>query len=320
MLVIAALLVGAIVPVQTAINTRFRESIGSPIVAGFFSFIIGLFVSALIALALTGHLIPDLATAAQQPWWVWLGGFMGVSFIVGNILLFPRIGSVETVILPILGQVTMGLLCDTTGIFNSPHVGVGPLRILGVAVVLVGIALVLEIGRGAATTHATASGVKLWLWRLFGVLIGMGSATQTAVNGFLGRALGNPLPAGSRRALACSAVYRPPRSAACSFHPSRPWSVVDVVRWSPWGTLRGWWGYAFSHLGHGNDRDWIVGGINCVRSGSRVARLGACAPGTAPYSPRSGTGLSHHWGRDGAFALKRSALAAPALEHQASIQ
>ena len=196
MLVIAALLVGAIVPVQTAINTRFRESVGSPIVAGFFSFIIGLFVSALIALALTGHLIPDLATAAQQPWWVWLGGFMGVSFIVGNILLFPRIGSVETVILPILGQVTMGLLCDTTGIFNSPHVGVGPLRILGVAVVLVGIALVLEIGRGAATTHATASGVKLWLWRLFGVLIGMGSATQTAVNGFLGRALGNPLPAG----------------------------------------------------------------------------------------------------------------------------
>ena len=103
MLVIAALLVGAIVPVQTAINTRFRESVGSPIVAGFFSFIIGLFVSALIALALTGHLIPDLATAAQQPWWVWLGGFMGVSFIVGNILLFPRIGSVETVILPILG-------------------------------------------------------------------------------------------------------------------------------------------------------------------------------------------------------------------------
>ena len=195
MLVIAALLVGAIVPVQTAINTRFRESVGSPIVAGFFSFIIGLFVSALIALALTGHLIPDLATAAQQPWWVWLGGFMGVSFIVGNILLFPRIGSVETVILPILGQVTMGLLCDTTGIFNSPHVGVGPLRILGALIVVGGIALVLEIGRGAATTRAQATGLSLWLWRVFGVLIGMGSATQTAVNGYLGGALHSPMPA-----------------------------------------------------------------------------------------------------------------------------
>ena len=110
MLVIAALLVGAIVPVQTAINTRFRESVGSPIVAGFFSFIIGLFVSALIALALTGHLIPDLATAAQQPWWVWLGGFMGVSFIVGNILLFPRIGSVA-VSYTHLTLPTIALLC-----------------------------------------------------------------------------------------------------------------------------------------------------------------------------------------------------------------
>ncbi|MDK8476069.1 MULTISPECIES: DMT family transporter [unclassified Corynebacterium] len=31
MLVIAAMLVGAIVPAQTAINTRLRESVGSPI-------------------------------------------------------------------------------------------------------------------------------------------------------------------------------------------------------------------------------------------------------------------------------------------------
>ena len=65
MLVIAAMLVGAIVPVQTAINTRFRESIGSPIVAGFFSFIIGLAVSALFTLTLTGNLMPDLATAVS---------------------------------------------------------------------------------------------------------------------------------------------------------------------------------------------------------------------------------------------------------------
>ena len=229
MLVIAAMLVGAIVPIQTAINTRFRESIGSPIVAGFYSFIIGLAVSAIIAFILTGHFIPDVATAAQQPWWVWLGGFMGVSFIVGNILLFPRIGSVETVILPILGQVTMGLLCDVTGLFHSPHVAVGPLRILGAAVVLAGIALVLEIGR-RNSTHATASGLQLWLWRLFGVLIGMGSATQTAVNGYLGRALESPMPA-SEISLAVgvlllavlSLILRAPRRALLTGIAPGPW-------------------------------------------------------------------------------------------------
>ncbi|MER0069167.1 DMT family transporter [Corynebacterium sp. KPL3806] len=160
MLVIAAMLVGAIVPAQTAINTRLRESVGSPIAAGFFSFIIGFAVSAILALIVTGDAIPDLALAAAQPWWVWLGGFMGVAFIVGNILLFPRIGSVETVILPILGQVTMGLIYDLTGLFESPLVPVGPLRILGALIVVGGIALVLEIGRGAATTRAQPPGFR----------------------------------------------------------------------------------------------------------------------------------------------------------------
>ncbi|MER0105676.1 DMT family transporter [Corynebacterium sp. KPL2895] len=195
MLVIAAMLVGAIVPAQTAINTRLRESVGSPIAAGFFSFIIGFAVSAILALIVTGDAIPDLALAAAQPRWVWLGGFMGVAFIVGNILLFPRIGSVETVILPILGQVTMGLIYDLTGLFESPLVPVGPLRVLGALIVVGGIALVLEIGRGAVTTRAQATGISLWLWRVFGVLIGMGSATQTAVNGYLGGALHSPMPA-----------------------------------------------------------------------------------------------------------------------------
>lgn len=195
MLVLLALLVGAIVPVQTAINTRLRVSVGSPIAATFLSFSIAVVVSTLIAGAATSMFIPDLSVPAAEPWWIWLGGFMGVMFIAGNIVLFPQLGAVQTVILPILGQVIMGLLVDALGLFNSPRLAVGPLRLLGAAVVVLGIVMVLEVGRRNRSA-ATVTGPKLWALRAFGIVMGMGSATQTAVNGHLGRVLGSPLQAG----------------------------------------------------------------------------------------------------------------------------
>ncbi|WJY97019.1 DMT family transporter [Corynebacterium fournieri] len=195
MLLLLAMLVGAIVPVQTAINTRLRQSVGSPIGATFLSFIIAVVAASAIAFAVAGELVPDMAVAAAQPWWAWLGGFMGVMFIAGNIVLFPQLGPVQTVILPILGQVIMGLLIDQFGLFESPRVAVGALRLLGALIVVGGIVMVLEIGR-RPTLHGTAQGATLWLLRGFGVVMGMGSATQTAVNGHLGRALGSPIQAG----------------------------------------------------------------------------------------------------------------------------
>lgn len=188
------MLVGAVVPIQTAVNTRLRQSVGSPIGATFVSFVIAVAVASVIAFAATGQVVPDMTIPAAEPWWIWLGGFMGVLFIAGNIVLFPQLGAVQTVILPILGQVIMGLVVDRFGLFQSPRVSVGLWRLLGAAIVVVGIAMVLEIPRGT-NEHGSASGAKLWLLRGFGVLIGMGSAAQTAVNGRLGKALGSPFQA-----------------------------------------------------------------------------------------------------------------------------
>ena len=195
MLVLLAMLVGAIVPVQTAVNTRFRSSVGSPIAATFLSFIVAVVAATSISCLATATFIPDLSIPAQEPWWIWLGGFMGVMFIAGNIVLFPQLGPVQTVILPILGQVIMGLIVDRFGLFASPQVTVGALRLLGAAIVVGGIAMVLEIGR-TGNAHARATGAKLWALRAFGVVMGMGSATQTAVNGHLGRVLESPIQAG----------------------------------------------------------------------------------------------------------------------------
>ncbi|MDK8846114.1 DMT family transporter [Corynebacterium sp. MSK297] len=59
--------VGAIVPVQTAINTRLRADVRDPVVTALYSFLIG--VSSLLPVAwlLTGQPVPDFSSLADAP-------------------------------------------------------------------------------------------------------------------------------------------------------------------------------------------------------------------------------------------------------------
>ena len=131
--------------------------------------------------------MPDIP--ADAPWWVWLGGLFGACFVMGNILLFPALGAVETVVLPILGQVAMGLLIDQFGLFRAPLIHVSVVRLAGACLVLAGIVLTLRAGSGVMV--GSASGARVWIYRALGVAIGMGSAAQTAVNGYLGQITGS---------------------------------------------------------------------------------------------------------------------------------
>jgi len=191
---LAAVAAGSIIPIQSAANSRLRVSVGDrPVVSALISFSVALAVSIAVTSVLRGNPVPDIAAASHAGWWVWLGGVMGVAFIVGNIALFPRIGAVQTMVLPILGQLIMGMAVDRFGLFGAPHHDVGLGRILGALVVLAGIALVLNLGRNTPTAHGEGAGV--WAWRAVGVAIGMGSATQTTVNGYLGTVAGSSLHA-----------------------------------------------------------------------------------------------------------------------------
>lgn len=199
MLVAAALLVGSVVPAQTAVNGKLRLSVGAPIPTALISFSVAFVCALVLAVTASGGLF-GLSAAAGQPWWVWIGGAMGVIFLTGNVILFPKIGSVETVVIPIIGMVIMALAIDQFGLFGSPRNEVGLLRLLGAAVVVAGVLLVHVVGRPgtkSTTTGGDADARSAWLWRAFGVFMGMCSASQTAANGYLGTVLGSSLQAGA---------------------------------------------------------------------------------------------------------------------------
>lgn len=182
---------GALLPVQTSVNTRLRLSVGAPLLASLISFAVGtlsLFVASWIS---SGHPLPNFSTTAGHPWWIFGGGALGVVVLTGNILLFPRVGSVQTVILPVAGQIFMGLLIDALGLFNAPQLNLSATRVAGALAVLLGALLVVGMIGRKREVATPADGGGQWLWRTFGLVMGACGATQTAVNGHLGTILGS---------------------------------------------------------------------------------------------------------------------------------
>ncbi|OAI89691.1 MULTISPECIES: DMT family transporter [Exiguobacterium] len=191
--IIIGFIIGLLVPVQTSVNTRLRGVVGSPFLASLISFSIGSLFLLILVLLVDGNLT-GLTATADEPFWIWGGGLLGVIYLTGNILLFPRLGGVQTVIMPIFGQVIMGLLIDHFGLFESTVTSLSLTRVIGAVLVLLGVVGTVALGDYFARRRkqqVASSENSVLVWRLLGILTGMMSAAQTAINGHLGSVLGS---------------------------------------------------------------------------------------------------------------------------------
>ena len=190
--VVLAALVGAVIPVQTGVNTRLARHIGVTLLASLVSFGVGTAGLALV-LVLTRTPLPLVRTAATQPWWIWVGGVCGLIFLTMNMVLLPRIGASATVILPLFGQVLGGLAIDTVGAFGTTARPLTVGRVVGIVLVAVGAALV-NVRQRRAPAESGPSWARALLW-VAGIGAGVLGAVQATVNGRLGTVMGSPLAA-----------------------------------------------------------------------------------------------------------------------------
>ena len=108
MSILLGILVGLALPVQTSVNNKLRDKVGTPYNSSLVSFIIStVFLACLLLVTGQGFHLP-MDQLAGEPFWVWLGGLCGVVFLTANVILLTKLGSAETVILPVLGQLLMG--------------------------------------------------------------------------------------------------------------------------------------------------------------------------------------------------------------------
>ena len=74
------------------------------------------------------------------PWWAWLGGLCGATYVTSVFLLIPDIGVAPTIGLTVAGQQLASVLVDRYGLLRLPRRPIPRRRLAGVAALLVGVA------------------------------------------------------------------------------------------------------------------------------------------------------------------------------------
>ncbi|MFZ5674760.1 MAG: DMT family transporter [Pseudomonadota bacterium] len=142
--ILLALIAGAVLPIQGAVNGLLRADLGAPFPVGAFSFAVAT-LSMLIVLPtalLAGTHRPQFAGLSAMPWWGWIGAACGATYVVTMFTAIPAIGAATTVGLTVAGQQVASLFVDRLGLFRLPQREISGLRFSGVALLLAGVAII----------------------------------------------------------------------------------------------------------------------------------------------------------------------------------
>lgn len=138
---LAALVGGAVLPIQVALNTLLRRYVGEPMQVTFISYLAGTLASLTIC-GLARYPLPTVSALTQTSWWMWVGGCLGTFYVWSTIFATPRIGAALALALTIAGQMVAALFLDHYGALGLMRYPASPTRIAGVVLVILGVSFV----------------------------------------------------------------------------------------------------------------------------------------------------------------------------------
>jgi transporter family-2 protein len=141
LLVLSAVLAGAAIALQAAINAQLRTWLVTPLAAALASFVVG---GVALAVALLAVDLPRLRAGGLGlgPWWVWTGGVLGAFYIVTSIVAAPRLGPALFFGVVVAGQMLTALVLEHYGLLGLARHPLSVGRVAGVVLLVLGVALI----------------------------------------------------------------------------------------------------------------------------------------------------------------------------------
>jgi transporter family-2 protein len=132
-----ALIAGVLNTIQTGANTQLNKALGAPALA---LAVIGAFTmaSGLAAALVTGARWQD-AGWSQVPWWGWIGGVLGASYILANLLVADKVGAAVFMGITVTAAVVTSLVMDHFGLLGFEVKPAGAGRLFGGALMIGGL-------------------------------------------------------------------------------------------------------------------------------------------------------------------------------------
>jgi transporter family-2 protein len=177
---VASVIAGVLVAVQSRINGEFGLALGDGALAALLSFSTGLLVTTIAVLinpqARRGlGRIREALVAGELPWWGAIGGAGGAFLVLTQGLSAGVLGVALFTIAVVSGQTLGALVIDTRGWVGVPRVPLNRWRVVGALLVLAGVVLALDVRPGDS--------FELGALFVLPLVAGAGTGFQQAVNG-----------------------------------------------------------------------------------------------------------------------------------------
>ena len=145
--VIVGLLAGSLLGMQPSVNGQLGRNVANPLQATLISFASGTAIIFVLLLATGNFPVRFTTPPSQLPWWIWLGGSIGVVMVTTSLLLVPRVGSLPWFAAIMTGQTVTALILDHYGLLGNPRSPASPLRLLGAGLLVAGVLVIVQAKR-----------------------------------------------------------------------------------------------------------------------------------------------------------------------------
>ncbi|WP_152346422.1 DMT family transporter [Brevibacterium sp. CFH 10365] len=178
---LVTIVAGAAMSLQGRANGLLGQVLGHAVFAALISFLVGLLCVG-IALVVSARSraasrrLFALLRERRLPWWMLLGGLSGGLVVIAQATTIPLMGVAMFTMAFVSGQVTGGLIVDSTELPPGGRQRLNALRILGVLIVLASLAY--------AAGDRLQSGIPLWA-PLLPFVSGALTSVQQAFNGHI---------------------------------------------------------------------------------------------------------------------------------------
>ncbi|MDQ0285383.1 transporter family-2 protein [Desulfofundulus luciae] len=135
-----ALLAGIFSGMQGPINGGLGSKIGA-LEAALFNFLTGTFLLAVIVIS-GGK--GNLLLVREAPWWQLTGGLLGAGYVFLMLFTIPRLGAAMALLALITGQMAMGMIADSLGLFGLEQIPVNFYRLAGLILLICSLLLIYK--------------------------------------------------------------------------------------------------------------------------------------------------------------------------------
>lgn len=141
LLSVLAILAGAAIPFQSAMNSALGKSLQSPYYSALTVFLVA-FIAMGSYMLLSKQGFPTATQFLSAPKWSFFGGILGAIYILLIIILAPKLGIGNVTVMVLTGQVLAAVIIDQFGILGAQVHPISWPRLTGIILLCAGVFLI----------------------------------------------------------------------------------------------------------------------------------------------------------------------------------